>query len=258
MEVNKFIWNDTWWLYLNDPRYGVSSNDWNAIAVQKSYYYSVTYSYQSFHLLKRPYSTDCIDYKSSTEYGSRRDCIGKCKLRNGLVLCGVVPPEVEVIRGEPDVRFPNNSSERNCIENLNLTQKCLNVCPNVDCVKSYYRAVKTSQIFKDNDTQHLWVYLIPPSEPETTFVHKARIETVEFICYIASTVGLWFGLSVFSTMSWINSIVFKFNQVNNVNFPKVQVENVLRSRVVNYWKGPRFEVQKISKANFIGLKKVLK
>ena len=210
--VNKF--KDGWWLILHDIGYPVSPYDWNSISVKKGYYYALTFTYQSFHLLKRPYSTDCIDYKLSTEFISRKDCIRKCSLRTGIDFCGVVPMDVEVYGGEPDVQFANNSLEKNCIENLNLSKKCLNVCPNVDCVKTYYRIVKLSETkLNKTDPQHLRIDLIPPSEPETTFIHKARIESVEFICYMASTVGLWFGLSMFSTINWIKMFFINFNPV---------------------------------------------
>ena len=237
--VSELIWKDNWWLALHDISYPVSPYDWNSISIRKGFYYTVTYSYQSFHLLERPYSTDCIDYKLSTEYGSRRDCIAKCKLKTGLDFCGVVPQDVVVYGEEPEVRFANSSLEKHCIESLNLSQNCLNVCPNVDCFKTYYRVRKISQI-EDRESGHeLSIDLTPPSEPETTFIHKARIETVEFVCYLASTVGLWFGLSMFSTINWIKMFFIKFNPV------------IIMKR-------PRFEIQKIPKANFIGLKKVLK
>ena len=221
---------DQWWLILRDIGYLVSPYEWNSITVKKGFYYALTYSYQSFHLLKKPYSTDCIDYKLDTGLFSRKDCIRKCSLKTGIDFCGVVPTDVEVYRGEPDVRFANSSLEKNCIENLNISQNCLNVCPNVDCVKTYYKVMKMTETkLKKTDPQYLWIDLIPPSEPETTFIHKARIETVEFICYIASTVGLWFGLSMYSGMSWIYSLMFKYS-------PKIsiKVQRFEAQRVANY------------------------
>ena len=59
------------------------------------------------------------------------------------------------------------------------------------------------------------VEFVLPTEPETAFIHRPRIETVEFICYLASTVSLWFGVSMLSTLSWLDAL---FNKVKNICF----------------------------------------
>ena len=56
----------------------------------------------------------------------------------------------------------------------------------MDCVKHYYKPVLISGTPRDR--KEVRIYLAIPTEPETTFWHKTRIETIEFVCYIASGV----------------------------------------------------------------------
>ena len=91
-----------WWLYLDDPSYYVFPSNWEGIQLERGNYYSITFSYQSFKLLKSPFATNCMDYRLETnEYISRTDCLRKCKLKNNIEKCGVISREVEVLKEEP-------------------------------------------------------------------------------------------------------------------------------------------------------------
>ena len=203
-----------WWIYLHDSSIPVSVDFWNAMVLETHSYYTIIYSYQSFQLLKSPFATNCTNYELETPFLSRKDCIRKCKLKRSLDECKVIGFETPVYKNELMVEFAQNEEKKECVKNLNSETFCQKECPNLDCFNTYYRLMKTSQIGMGEGKDYVWVELVLPQEPETTFIHKPRIEMVEFICYMASTVSLWFGFSMFSVLTWFNTIVIKLKQVN--------------------------------------------
>ena len=223
-----------WYLYLHDHWFSVAPTDWNGLQIDTGYFTGITYSYQSFHLLKSPFATNCKYYMSDTEYYSRKDCIRKCKLKHSTEECGVIADEVEVYKDEHSIRFAADQNESICAESLSLDRICLEECPHLDCIKTIYKTTQLGKLDANDPTikdmmGKMCVLFIMPREPETTFFHKPRIETVEFICYLASTVSLWFGVSMLSALSWLDAF---FTKTKNINFIKNTNNNIRRNKVI--------------------------
>ena len=89
------------------------------------------------------------------------------------------------------------------------------MCPKDDCFTTYYKSIEIAQ-FKDYDKEELFVGVFFSSEPETSYHHKSSLQLIEFLCYLASTVVLWFGVSIFSIIFYSKSINFKkiFAKIN--------------------------------------------
>ena len=224
----------TWWIYLHDSSYSVDPCSWNSILLEHGHYYTITFSYKSFHLLKSPFATNCADYKSDKEFVSRKDCLRNCKLESSIKKCGVIPHYIEVYRGEASKNFAMNDHDKTCLASLELGTTCLRKCPHVDCVKTYYKTSIGSKVSLKNDSEvtdqeSIVVEFVLPTEPETTFIHRPRIETVEFICYLASTVSLWFGVSMLSTLSWFDALLIK---AKNINLIKTTNNNIRTKKVI--------------------------
>ena len=222
-----------WWIYLHDSSYSVDPSSWNSVLLAPGNYYSISFSYKSFHLLKSPFATNCADYKSDKQFVSRKDCLRNCKLERSIKKCGVIPHYIEVYRGEASKNFAMNDQDRTCLASLDLGTTCLRKCPHVDCVKTYYKTSTSSAISLQNnseviDKQIIQVEFVLPIEPETTFIHRPRIETVEFICYLASTVSLWFGVSMFSTLSLFDALFIKAKNFNFIETTyKIRTKKVI-------------------------------
>ena len=120
-----------------------SSYDWNCMEVKPSFWYTLTYSVQTYHIMESPYSTDCLNYREKTALISREDCVRKCRIKESQSKCGVVSHEIDIIRGEvrPNVRFSNKPEEEECIERLDLKKKCYDMCPKDDCLIAYYKPI---------------------------------------------------------------------------------------------------------------------
>ena len=169
-----------------------------------------TYSVQTFHLLERPYSTDCIKYSEKTAFLSREDCERKCRIRESQSKCGVIPNEIDVMRGEPNVKFSETGEEGECIQRLDLKKYCYDMCPKDNCLIAHYKPIVIS--LNNHLDGELFVSLLAPSEPDTSYHHKPSVELIEFLCYLASTIALWFGVSMFSISCYLQSI--NLNPIN--------------------------------------------
>ena len=206
--------NDScWWLFLHNSFDIPSSNEWNAIALNALKLFQVTWRLYSFRLLKNPYRTNCKDYRLSSEYLSRRDCIRKCKLNISLNECQSIFEGIDLGRNEPSVLF-GGSDQKHCIERIDLDTICRKQCHYLDCTIDYYRPLKFNKYERNTTT----LQLIFPTKPETVYYHEPKTATIEFICYLASTFSMWFGLSIYSVRYLFTFCRKKFN--NQVDFER--------------------------------------
>ena len=202
-----------WFLTMHSSFNYPSSYGWDGIDVEENYFYILSYAVQTYHLLESPHSTNCLNYKEKTVFLSREDCVRKCRIRESQSKCGVVSHEIDVFRGEPNLRLSETIVEEKCIERLDLKKLCYEMCPNDNCLIPYYKPIVVTQ--GTQELGGLSVNIIIPSEPETSYHHKPSVEIIEFLCYLASTVSLWFGFSLFSIISYVKSIEL------NVIFTKI-------------------------------------
>ena len=205
IKLNKFVFESSWWIFFHHPYDRPSSYDWNAIEVLRNRYYAVTVAINSYYLLQSPYKTNCKQYYTETEFKSRKECIRMCKLNVSQSKCGVISHEVNVYRGEPNVRFVGNDSEEHCVHKLDLKRNCFKLCPNYDCFKQYI----VPKIESQYEFDHTQISITTPTNPMTVYRHKPRIEAFEFVCYIASALSLWFGFSVYSLYEWTEKVYKK-------------------------------------------------
>jgi hypothetical protein len=194
----KYAMWESWMVHLHDPLTMPQSNEWNKFEVRRQTFNLITWKLSSFKLLESPYPTNCIDYRLTTKYRSRKDCIRKCRIGLSTEKCGVNMKGNDIERGEPTVLF-GNSKKQSCYNTLNFTGVCIKRCPHYDCVINYYKPVLLHKAVRNQKTSPGTLLQIQiPSEPETSFSHSPKIELVEFICYMASTLNMWFGFSMYS------------------------------------------------------------
>ena len=193
-----------WWLFIHSYDEHISSYEWNTLNLKSYQIYTLTYSVRTFQLLPSPYRTNCVDYSQSFGVKTRKHCIRKCKIRQSLEKCGIISDEIDIYRGEENVVFGKTDEEWKCSRKEKLDYICWNECARYDCYKQYMEA----KIIEIGDTNAWYnkVRLMIPFEPRTTFSHVPSIELIEFLCYLASTLGLWYGFSVISVYDWIKDL----------------------------------------------------
>lgn len=212
--------NGSWWIFMHHPLDRPSSYEWNALEAKQGHEYQVTFDLKTFHLLKHPYQDNCKDYSATTEFLSHKNCIRVCKVRQMLSECGHLSHKVDLFRGEKieseiEVRFASSVEEEKCVDKLDLRQECRRMCPNVDCLKYYYKPVMISA----KEDTHDWVDIdvMIPSEPDTDYYNTPRIPTIEFLCYIASVLSLWFGFSILSLCYWLKVLVARIKSIDQTD-----------------------------------------
>ena len=175
------------------------SNDFNKYEITGKTYNLITWKLSSFRLLKSPYQTNCKDYRQSTEYLSRKDCIRKCKIRVNVDKCGVLYEGIDLMESDPTFQFVDkgNKTQNKCLDNINLVDVCREMCPHIDCAINHYKPVIFLKASRNGKPDTL-LHIINPYEPEQSYHHQPRIKLVEFVCYLASTLNMWFGFSLYS------------------------------------------------------------
>ena len=212
---------NNWWFYLHHLDDIPSGYDWNGIQLEKNSWTTVDFTLISYYLLKSPYPTNCLDY-SQTQWLSRTDCIRKCKINESLAKCGLLYHQMDVYKNEPNVRFAVTDDQIKCINDLKLKDKCFKICPKYDCFKQQFVQKVISKVIEKENQSIL--SLAFSTVPQISHYHKPKLETIEFLCYLASIVSLWFGFSMISTYDWLKIIITKINQstkikvINNQNF----------------------------------------
>jgi len=73
-----------------------------------------------------------------------------------------------------------------------------------DCVKTYYKPSiqQKVKVFGSN----YYVAIAPSSEPLNIYKYNPKLETIEFLCFIASVASIWFGFSFLCIFGWFQNI----------------------------------------------------
>jgi hypothetical protein len=119
-------------------------------------------------------------------------------------------------------RTDNNESnllmtENNFTRNLDLKQnkECKNFCSfNNDCFTEYYVLKhKKEKYLGERDFK---IFINRPFFLDLLIKHSPKIQIEEFLCFIASIIGLWFGFSIFMFTDIILLVMnFFIKKVNN-------------------------------------------
>jgi hypothetical protein len=75
----------------------------------------------------------------------------------------------------------------------------------MDCVIRYYKPYVTASESNDNN-EYSTVSISIPMEPKRIYRYYPKIETIEFLCYFASILSLWFGFSFQSINVWVDKL----------------------------------------------------
>lgn len=151
--------------------------------------------YESF-LLPFPYDTNCHDYRPI--YKSERHCYDDCHLNLSLKIQGMVPMSVIKERSYNAMVYPNASAlsprQKSVLKEIksNCTMKCKKVqCNNDDFVPIVIQSIPNHKIE---------VVLQASPDPLLNVISQPKINLIDFITYIVSCIGFWFGISCLQFM----------------------------------------------------------
>jgi len=200
-------------IYMTHFNEKLNLESWDIAYLKDKRYYSIEYTLNTYHLLPSPYSTSCFNY---IEYDSQNDCLEKCQIRSNPKECVTLPVRFKT---HAELRkFISHNLTNFCEKKIDKSIDCSEVCKKKDCVKNFYSPhVKVEDYYNESGNQ---IFISPSSVPLITYRTNPKLETIEFLCYMASIVGLWYGFSFLSVFFWFENLInwFTFNEYNIFQF----------------------------------------
>jgi hypothetical protein len=153
-------------------------------------------------LLPFPHSTDCYDYRREVKlvnsYNSREECVVKHLERKEFAKCGCNKRWSYWTFGKRNFSHICPESVK-CDFDSKIEMKSLEkICKN-NCYNEHYLdqeiLIKYFHSFKILDIKSL--RHLKSLKYEIVFTYLAKMNFVEYLCYVGGLVSMWFGISVF-------------------------------------------------------------
>lgn len=145
-------------------------------------------------LLPPPYETDCFDYHS-VGLGSEEHCLQACVAKIVHREFGKVPFSVIITESSSRqiVSYNDVMNEMFARKILQIEQECgMQVCARRHC--DMRMAISNTMSSAEDDASLRLVFVVP-SHPSFRTTTHAKMDMVEFLTYIMSTLGIWSGLN---------------------------------------------------------------
>lgn len=140
--------------------------------------------------LKFPFKANCRDYKDTSAL-----CKQECLLNATLSRFNKIPYTVLVdtpydVKHISPIDIQNDTFYK---ELKNIEKFCYHKCSQPDCNESLY----FTQTMKDKWREYV-IYVSSPRDPFISISFRAALKPAEFVLYVLSCLGTWFGVSVLS------------------------------------------------------------
>ncbi|XP_046912658.2 uncharacterized protein LOC124493606 [Dermatophagoides farinae] len=161
-------------------------------------------------LLEPPFKSNCRHYEE-IGYKSLMHCMNHCKsdffIHNYGGQHGDVPTDNSY---NLHLYFaPSNYKEDKNLDKI-MSKKCLTTCSKRQECHSEFYTISMMDDIERKPLQNLYEFDVYFSTTANThYKHQPRMEFVEFICFYASTISLWFG---FSIVAFSRSVVHLIHQ----------------------------------------------
>jgi len=152
---------------------------------------SIRYRITSVLLMSKPYSTSCLNYNLKGYY-SRSECIFQCKTSYFKKQMNVWPGNYKTDDNEINLFMYDDSESR---LKFYLRDKCNKICGSeIDCYNEFY----SYDVIREpiNTINYRWIHIRKPFYPKEVVQHWPKIRFEEYLCFVASIMSLWFGLSI--------------------------------------------------------------
>ena len=166
----------------------------NFILLDFTYYrfVQVWYTKTTRRLLPHPYETNCKNFSSTGAYVSRQDCIWKCAIRLFQQENDIWPRQVPCptnVTLRRDYKWGKNI--------VNIEKYCITECENKDdCYRETFTIQDSQRVLRETNSSSSSIELLVQKGLEKIFTLHPKLDIVEYYSYIASTIGLWYGISV--------------------------------------------------------------
>lgn len=151
----------------------------------------------SLHSLPPPYKTRCRTYEEF--HNDKRRCFNDCLKYHGIKELGKVPFSVVVSESRNLRHICSEDLENETIvsEIHRVERFCSSECKEPGCIKKFFKTVL--QIEERGEHSEVFTILVQtPRSPFIRITHIPKLDLTEYLVYISSCFGTWFGLSIIS------------------------------------------------------------
>jgi hypothetical protein len=176
----------------------------------------IRYRYNQIHLLEAPYDTNC------TYNIGWYDCQRQCMIYSMRVYSRV--PFSEIVDNPSDFKAVSvaDLSDKAFEDTLiKLENSCWDKCRSMPCFHTF-TVTLPAPFLDDSFFNRTKMSVYTPEVPVTTVLTTPQVSLVEFVIYILSSFGIWFGMSL-ASVSPIN-----LKKLFNENFKKAERTPVKR------------------------------
>ena len=180
-------------------------------------YSSIKYQKTIRNSLETPYETDCYKYQKDGHF-SRNECINNCRISFLIEEFKAFPGNYLVYDNTSDMKMiepffvymKDSTIDRKA--GIFCRQKCKT---RNECHMEYF---VYSQVIHQYDWSRFTIFVFPPFVPDMIYNESPKLIFEEFVSYVGSLVGLWFGFSVIMLSRILNSAIIKLKRVYHVHF----------------------------------------
>lgn len=165
-------------------------------------YYQITTKY-----LKYPFSHNCYDYSVDSKLESKGDCIEKCTKD------GIIKKYGKVGRVTSTYEYDNYFPHDGPTFDEDIDKYCVKKCP-LHCNTIIYNPILA--LLWTSHVKEIFRIQLSPTYPTTYVTYIAKFDMLSYLIYIGGIFGIWVGMSVFTSTSFLINYVMKFcaNSIN--------------------------------------------
>ena len=206
------------------------------------------FTYMLFKTIKQSTPAHpCIDYSNFPHFESRSDCVRQCVALKEYTSC--------LEHKDIQKRIPNCSSLKksygfyyNRVEEEPVmfpSIKNCNQCP-LDCTSSMY-LISYNRMLPQFVTRYADLYVtVDDTDPVEEIVFSVKLTLTEYIIYIASCIGLWFGFSIFDSICELVCKVRKLIESKDSKSSNLLIINNNMNQISNTFKSQTNEPISVS------------
>lgn len=174
---------------------------------RKDFVFSFSYSLAINVLLEAPYKSNCKVYENDPRYESKESCIDQCLTEGVKEKMKKIPFSAVQLLPEkfPHISVADNSNPKINEQNIAIRKECSAKCHQNNCYDEMFITKFIRSSFADNLNFRVYV----TNEPVISSTLKPKLQTIEFLVYVLSCFGIWFGASFYSFSAVINKLSSK-------------------------------------------------
>ncbi|XP_053210456.1 uncharacterized protein LOC128394189 [Panonychus citri] len=203
-------------LFVHNPAQILHISDADTISFSTEEINEMVLSTSKFetNMLPPPYRTACRSY---SEFDAGKfGCIFTCWVEETLNRCpvwSILAPAFGNISLPFLIAEDESSSNAPC--HVKDKNTCYRKCESPQCKDLFYSTNNVYALEKRSSwssTNNTHIYIRRPSGAEFKYSYKPQIAPIEYACYVASCLGLWFGVSFINVFQFIVDWVKRFKR----------------------------------------------